>query len=141
MQLRTHIYDFRKKTHSKLPFLWQILQFLSIFLNPGVPLDNLLRPPRGTRPPGWEPLIYHIKTASTNFYRFQLKAQRITGGDDTALDSIRLMCNHGNTVIEGIPANRNKTIDGSRVHLIYDSYGTWGEVFKCSGYYTAAKFK
>jgi hypothetical protein len=51
------------------------------------------------------------------------------------------MCNHGNTVIEGIPANRNKTIDGSRVHLIYDSYGTWGEVFKCSGYYTAAKFK
>ncbi len=50
MQLRTHISDFRKKTHSKLPFLWQILQFLSIFLNPGVPFDNLLRPPRAVFP-------------------------------------------------------------------------------------------
>jgi hypothetical protein len=53
-------YHFRKKTHSQLPFLWQILQFLSIFSNTGVPLDNLLRPPRGTRPPGWEPLLYII---------------------------------------------------------------------------------
>ena len=64
-----------------------------------------------------------------HFFRFQLKAQRTTGGDDTALDSIRLMCNHGNTVIEGIPANKNKTIDGSMVHLLYDSFGTWGDVF------------
>jgi hypothetical protein len=30
------------------------------FSKPGVPLTNLLRPPRGTRPPGWEPLPYTI---------------------------------------------------------------------------------
>ncbi len=72
MQLRTHISDFRKKPHSKLPFLWQILQFLSIFSNPGVPLDNLLRPPRGTRPPGWEPLIYN-----SNQYTEVIKLQSI----------------------------------------------------------------
>jgi hypothetical protein len=65
MQLRKHIYDFCKKAHSKLTFLWQILQLLSIFLNTGVPLDNLLRPPRGARPSGWEPLLYGFMDAMT----------------------------------------------------------------------------
>ncbi len=41
MQLRTHITDLCKKTHSKLPFLWQILQLLSIFSNTGVPFDTV----------------------------------------------------------------------------------------------------
>jgi hypothetical protein len=74
-------------------------------------------------------------------FRFQLKAQRETGGDDTALGSIRLICKHGNFSVESLPANRNKTEDGVTVVLNYDVFGTFGDVFQCPGYYTGARFR
>jgi hypothetical protein len=73
--VRIHYYSIRKKYHSvsrwnsehkllifeKKPFKIAIIianiAICIICPNTGVPLANLLRPPRGTRPPGWEPLV------------------------------------------------------------------------------------
>ncbi len=61
MQLRTHtcFTNFCKKTKKTFKIAIFVANIaLSInFPKTGVPLDNHLRPPRGTRPPGWEPLV------------------------------------------------------------------------------------
>jgi hypothetical protein len=63
MQLRKHISDSRKKTRSKLPFIRQILQILSIFLKLAPPLTTSCIPLGGRVPPGWEPLHKNMALA------------------------------------------------------------------------------
>ena len=73
-------------------------------------------------------------------FRFQLKAQRNTGGDDTALDMIKLICDDG-TAIYGKPANWLVNNHGTICVFNYDRFGTWGTTTMCYGHYTGAKFR
>ena len=79
------------------------------------------------------------------FLRFQLKAENSEGGggDDTALDLIKLMCNEGHSVIYGKPQN---TVHRSWLGIystpnLYDLFGKWCNIYKCSQYYTGAEFR